>query len=66
MSCIVYEWNIDVTDDIPENKFKWHRISNDSESDALWDAAHTTGSKTLLLTNEDVVSTSRFTCIVDL
>lgn len=61
----VTSWDIDVTSDFSADIFKWRRVSGDNEADAEWNAAHSVGSKTLLLTIEDVGSQSTFYCAVD-
>ena len=61
----VTSWDIDVTSDFSADFFKWKRVSGDEEADAVWNAAHSAGSKTLLLTIEDVGSQSTFYCAVD-
>ena len=64
LSCKVYRWGVDITDQLSQNIFQWQRISGDSEADFIWNDQHMTRSKTLTLTPEDVVVNSRFICNV--
>jgi hypothetical protein len=53
----------EVTGKIPENNFKWIRISNNPESDALWNSANRTG-RTLEISGDDVYRKAVFDCEV--
>lgn len=73
ITCRVFEWDDDITDELPNGtKFYWKRSSN-SDSDASWNANHiTTKSDTnkstcnqITITNDDVVKNSQFTCQVE-
>lgn len=66
LSCKVYSWDDDITDDINASNFKWTRKSKNTEDDARWNARHFGGSKMLTLTQEDVYGRSVFYCEVTL
>jgi hypothetical protein len=59
----VMKGGVDVTDKIPENRFRWQRISENAESDALWNSADHRG-KTLEISGEDVYRKAVFDCEV--
>lgn len=66
LSCKVYSWDDDITDDINASNFKWTRKSKNTEDDTRWNARHFGGSKMLTLTQEDVYGRSVFYCEVTL
>ena len=66
LSCKVYSWDNDITDEINASNFKWTRKSKNTEEDAKWNARHFGGSKMLTLTQEDVYGRSVFYCEVTL
>lgn len=49
----VYKNGKDITGDLPASIFSWERISDDTDGDATWNAAHT-GVKTVTLDAEDI------------
>lgn len=66
LSCKVYSWDDDITDDINSANFKWKRKSKDTTGDAQWNANHSGGAKTLTVTPSDVFGRSVFYCDVTL
>lgn len=52
----------DVTNDYPESNFIWTRQSSDTDGDKYWNNAHSTGTKNLHITNNDVFIGASFTC----
>jgi len=46
---------LDVTADYPSTCFSWYRSTEDAEADNLWNLDHTTTSKTLVVTKNDLV-----------
>lgn len=64
LSCRVYSWDDDITDDINAVNFTWTRKSNDSSADAVWNANHSGGQKSITLTPADVFGRSVFYCTV--
>ncbi len=66
LTCRVFSWDDDITDDINAANFKWKRKSKNTEDDARWNARHFGGSKMLTLTQEDVYGRSVFYCEVTL
>ena len=58
----VFSWDENITDQLDDNQFIWTRVSDDPEADALWNAAHFGGSKTIEITSEDVEIQATFFC----
>jgi hypothetical protein len=50
----VYRGTQDVTDTIDASRFKWTRISDDPVADEAWNSAHSTGTKSITVTSDDV------------
>lgn len=59
----LYKAGTEITNRIPDEHFLWSRISDDAESDALWNAEEHRG-RTLLITGEDVWRKAVFNCEV--
>lgn len=59
----LYKAGTEITDRIPDENFLWKRISDDAESDALWNAEDHRG-RTLRITGEDVWRKAVFNCEV--
>ena len=59
----LYKAGTEITDRIPDEQFLWSRISDDAESDALWNAEEHRG-RTLRITGEDVWRKAVFNCEV--
>ena len=66
LSCHVYSWDDDITNDINAANFVWTRKSNDTVGDTTWNANHSGGAKTITLTPADVYGRSVFYCTVTL
>ena len=58
----VFSWDENITDTLDENQFIWTRVSDDPDADALWNAAHFGGSKSIEITSEDVEIQATFFC----
>jgi len=58
----VFSWDENITDTLDENQFIWTRVSDDPVADAVWNAAHFGGSKTVDITAEDVDIQATFFC----
>jgi len=58
----VFSWDENITDTLDENQFIWTRVSDDPVTDAVWNAAHFGGSKSLDITAEDVDVQATFFC----
>lgn len=54
LSAEVYSWDENITDSLDPNQFVWTRVSEDADSDKLWNAAHYGGAKKIYITTEDV------------
>lgn len=61
LSALVYKGGIEITEDIPANNFRWTRISQDTESDKLWNSVEHRGRK-LEITRDDVWRKAVFDC----
>ena len=59
----LYKAGTEITDRIPDEQFLWSRMSDDAESDALWNAEEHRG-RTLRITGEDVWRKAVFNCEV--
>lgn len=58
----VYSWDENVTDTLDPNQFIWTRVSDDAEADALWNADHAGGTKSIDITSDDVKVRATFFC----
>lgn len=66
LSCRVYSWDDEITDDINAANFTWTRKSSNTASDTQWNANHSGGAKSITLTSSDVWGRSVFYCTVTL
>ena len=66
LSCRVYSWDDEITDDINAANFKWTRKSKNTADDTQWNANHSGGAKTITITPADVYGRSVFYCTVTL
>ena len=66
LSCRVYSWDDEITDDINAANFRWTRKSKNTADDTQWNANHSGGVKTLTITPADVYGRSVFYCTVTL
>jgi phage minor structural protein len=58
----VYKGGTDVTDDISLTRFKWKRVSEDVAGDDIWNQRYFGGTKTIVVTPEDVYRRATFFC----
>ena len=58
----VFSWDENVTDTLDPNQFIWTRVSDDSEADAVWNADHAGGAKSVEITSDDVRIRATFFC----
>lgn len=58
----VYSWDENITDSLDPSQFVWTRVSEDTEADKLWNAAHFGGTKQITITTEDVKVRATFFC----
>lgn len=61
-SAKLYKNGEDVTDQYDDKYFVWERKSSDNLSDREWNKAHSTGSKTLRISKNDVLYGASFGC----
>lgn len=66
LSCRVYSWDDEITDEINAANFRWTRKSKNTADDTQWNANHSGGVKTLTVTPADVYGRSVFYCTVTL
>lgn len=66
LSCYVYSWDDDITNDINATNFKWTRKSKNTADDEAWNARNSGGKKSVTLTPSDVFGRSVFYCTVTL
>ena len=66
LSCHVYSWDDEITDDINASFFKWTKTNNDGTADTAWNTAHYGGTKSVTITSEDVYIRGTFVCTVTL
>lgn len=66
LSCKVYSWDEDITDDINAVNFTWTRKSKDTTGDTQWNTNHSSGQKSITITPSDVYGRSVFYCTVTL
>lgn len=62
LSAEVYYWDENITDSLDPNQFVWTRVSEDADSDKLWNAAHYGGAKKITVTTADVKVRATFFC----
>lgn len=62
LSAQVYSWDENITDSLDPNQFVWTRVSEDADSDKLWNAAHYGGAKQIVITADDVKVRATFFC----
>jgi hypothetical protein len=65
LTCKVYAWDADITDQLDASLFSWIRSSKNSELDAGWNADHI-GMKTIEITAKDFYEKASFRCDVNL
>ena len=58
----VYKGGTDVTDTISLSRFKWTRVSEDFNGDSAWNQRYFGGTKTIVVTPEDVYRRATFFC----
>ena len=66
LSCRVYSWDDEITDDINASNFQWTRKSKNASDDEQWNRRNAGGKKTITLTSSDVFGRSVFYCTVTL
>ena len=58
----VFSWDENVTDSLDPNQFIWTRVSDDTAADAVWNADHAGGTKSIDITSDDVKVRATFFC----
>ena len=62
LSAVVYSWDKDITDTLDANQFVWTRVSEDPETDKVWNEQHFGGVKSVVITGADVKVRATFYC----
>ena len=62
LSAVVYSWDKDITDTLDANQFVWTRVSEDPETDKVWNEQHFGGAKSVVITGADVKVRATFYC----
>ena len=62
LDATVFSWDENITDTLDENQFIWTRVSDDAVADAQWNADHFGGSKSIVITTDDVKVRATFFC----
>lgn len=60
LRAVLYNWDKDVTADYDAGRFRWTRVTADTESDELWNQSHFGGSKEITITSDDVKARATF------
>jgi hypothetical protein len=58
----VWHGSTEVTDQFPDYKFQWTRVSNDPSGDTDWNARHFSGMRVIQITKDDVYVRATFNC----
>ncbi len=58
----LFKNNIDVTDEWDAEYFTWTRQSKDADGDTQWNIRHASGTKTIIITGDDVHINANFRC----
>lgn len=66
LSCHVYSWDDEITNELNASVFKWTKINNDGTPDSTWNSAHFGGAKSITITASDVYVRGTFNCAVTL
>ena len=62
LSAVVFSWDENVTDSLDPNQFIWTRVSDDAVADQVWNDAHFGGTKSIVITKDDVNVKATFFC----
>lgn len=57
----IYENGVEITDEIPENNFRWTRVSHDTTGDSFWNSLNHQG-RSIEINGDDVRSKAVFDC----
>ena len=67
LSCKVYSWDTDVTDNFDASLFSWKRTSDNTDNDNIWNAMpEHQGTKQIEIDADDTIGNTNFVCEVDL
>lgn len=62
LSARIFRGDLEITNDINVVQFKWTRISDDPTGDQIWNDRYVGGTRTIILTDEDVFQRATFKC----
>lgn len=60
LSARLYSWDKNITDEVNASRFRWTRISEDTEGDKIWNTSHFGGYKSIVITSNDVFARATF------
>ena len=67
LTCKVYSWDADITNELDDSKFNWVRNSNNPDDDLIWNALpKAQGKKFIDIGVDDIYENASFSCEVDL
>lgn len=67
LSCKVYSWDTDVTDNFDASLFSWKRTSDNTDNDNIWNSMpEHQGTKQIEIDADDTIGNTNFVCEVDL
>lgn len=66
LTATVYKGQIDITDQLQNNNFVWTRVSDDTESDNIWNYEHQNIGNQVTITNYDFDNKAVFNCSIQI
>ena len=66
LSARVFRGDEDVTERLDANRFRWTRVSDNEESDNIWNDRYASGIKFITLSTDDIYHRATFECNVDI
>lgn len=66
LTATVYKGQIDITSELQNENFVWTRVSDDSESDGIWNYEHRNVGNKVNITNLDLDNKAVFNCSIEI
>lgn len=66
LTATLYKGSEDITDTLPDNTFNWKRISQNSDTDTVWNKLHMGVGRRITISDEDVFRRAMFECEVSI
>lgn len=60
LRAVLYSWDKNITDEFDASRFRWTRLSENTQGDLAWNTSHYGGSKTIRITSDDVYARATF------